>query len=192
METESSPVLTTDGSDNESVWVWEAKTGEPLKVLEGHNDWVKSVGFSPDGNRIISGSDDTSVRVWDAKTGEQLRVLEGHTLWVKSVRFSPDGNQIVSGSDDRSVRVWNAKTGEQLRVLEGHTSRSTWSDSRLMATKSSLVPTTHQYGCGMQRQESRGSWKDPPIRSTRSITKSDERMYGNVLPCRQNNPGLVI
>jgi WD40 repeat protein len=86
-----------------------------------HTDYVTSVAFSPDGNRIVSGSDDKSVRVWDAKTGEQLRELQGHTDSVTSVAFSPDGNRIVSGSDDKSVRVWDAKTGEQLRELQGHT-----------------------------------------------------------------------
>jgi WD40 repeat protein len=92
---------------------------------------------------------DKSVRVWDAKTGEQLRELQGHTDWVTSVAFSPDGNRIVSGSYDKSVRVWDAKTGEQLRELQGHTDLSPRSHSRLMATESSLVPTTNQCECGL-------------------------------------------
>src|SRR6266498_4132641 len=113
------------GSDDQSVRVWDAKTGEQLRELQGHTSWVSSVAFSPGGNKIVSGSGDHSVRVWDAKTGEQLRELQGHTSCVKSVAFSPDGNKIVSGSEDHSVRVWDAKTGEQLRELQGHTSRVT-------------------------------------------------------------------
>src|SRR5258708_6012449 len=99
------------GSRDKSVRVWDAKTGEQLRELQGHTRSVRSVAFSLDGNRIVSGSGDKSVRVWDANTGGQLRELQGHTNWVSSVAFSPDGNRIVSGSGDQSVRVWDTKTG---------------------------------------------------------------------------------
>ena len=42
--------------------VWDLKTGECKQVLEGHTDWVRSVGITPDGNTAISGSDDKTVR----------------------------------------------------------------------------------------------------------------------------------
>src|ERR1700679_1021042 len=57
-------------SQDNLVQVWDAKTGEQLRELQGHTDWVNSVAFSPQGNQIVSGSSDHSVRVWDAKTGE--------------------------------------------------------------------------------------------------------------------------
>ena len=33
------------GSDDRSVWVWDASTGDELKVLKGHTDLVISVSF---------------------------------------------------------------------------------------------------------------------------------------------------
>jgi WD40 repeat protein len=50
MANESSLVL------GQSVRVWDAKTGEQLRELQGHTDYVTSVSFSPDGERIVSGS----------------------------------------------------------------------------------------------------------------------------------------
>ncbi|TFK17156.1 WD40 repeat-like protein, partial [Coprinopsis marcescibilis] len=115
------------GSEDKSVRVWDASTGEMLKELEGHTGSVFSVGFSHDGTRIISGSADESVRVWDASTGQMLKKLEGHTGSVLSVGFSRDETRIVSGShDESSVRVWDASTGQMLKKLEGHTG-SVWS-----------------------------------------------------------------
>jgi predicted NACHT family NTPase len=108
------------GSYDKSVRVWDAHSGECLRVLTGHSSPVMSVALSADGRRIVSGSYDKSVRVWDAHSGECLRVLTGHSNTVWSVALSADGRRIVSGSSDNSVRVWDAHSGECLRVLTGH------------------------------------------------------------------------
>ncbi|KZP01979.1 WD40 repeat-like protein, partial [Athelia psychrophila] len=79
------------GSDDKTVRVWDALTGqELLPPLQGHDEYVTSVAFSPDGLKIVSGSDDNTIRVWDALTGQELLApLEGHDEYVTSVGFSP-------------------------------------------------------------------------------------------------------
>jgi len=79
--------------------------GDPLL---GHEDYVRSVAFSPDGKKIVSGSDDKTIRVWDAQTGIQIaEPLYGHESSVRSVTFSPNGDKIISGSLDKTIRIWN-------------------------------------------------------------------------------------
>ena len=64
---------------------WSVVQGE----LRGHSDNVQSVGFSPDGKRIVSGSLDKTIRLWEAETGEPLRApLKGHQRPVSSVANS--------------------------------------------------------------------------------------------------------
>jgi WD40 repeat protein len=94
--------------------------GPSAQILEGHQDWVLSIAFSPDGIYIATVSDDHTVRVWNAVTFEELVKLEGHESRISSVTFSRDGKHIVSGSNDRTVRIWDAVAFEGLAKLEGH------------------------------------------------------------------------
>ncbi len=53
------------GSQDKTVKVWDAQTGQETLTLKGHSDLVTSVSFSPDGKRIVSGSGDKTLKVWD-------------------------------------------------------------------------------------------------------------------------------
>ena len=56
------------GSNDKTVKVWNAKTGDLVQTLEGHSHYVNSVCFNHDGSQIASGSYDETVKVWNAKT----------------------------------------------------------------------------------------------------------------------------
>ncbi|KAI3318812.1 vegetative incompatibility protein HET-E-1 [Xylariaceae sp. AK1471] len=117
--------ILASGSDDYTVRLWKADTGECLYTLEGHTDSVRSVAFSPSPDRSIlaSGSKDHTVRVWKVDTGKCLHTLKGHTSSVLSVAFSPspDSSILASGSKDHTARVWKVDTGECLCTLKGHT-----------------------------------------------------------------------
>jgi WD40 repeat protein/serine/threonine protein kinase len=92
-----------------------------LLTFREHTGPVRSVGFSPDGQRIASSSDDQAVKVWDAASGREALTLRGHTGPVRSVAFSPDGQRLASASLDRTVKVWDLATGQPALTLTGHT-----------------------------------------------------------------------
>jgi len=66
------------GSEDKTVRMWDAATGDCVATLEGLSGEVFTVAFGPDGARIALGSHDETVRVWDAATGESEATVEGH------------------------------------------------------------------------------------------------------------------
>ncbi|KAK5991625.1 Vegetative incompatibility protein HET-E-1 [Cladobotryum mycophilum] len=114
--------LQTICKDEEPPWIlskpvievdWDAC----LQTLEGHNNSVNSVVFSPDGQRLASGSGDNTVKIWDTNSGACLQTLEGHNNSVKSVMFSLDGQRLASGSDDSTVKIWDTNSGACLQTI---------------------------------------------------------------------------
>ena len=98
--------------------IWDATTGQELLTFSRKKGvGVRSVAYSPDGQRIVTGSEYGAVAVWDATTGRSLWIVNGHASAINSVAFSRDGERIASASDDYSIKLWDAAEGRELLVL---------------------------------------------------------------------------
>jgi len=103
-------------SDDNTVRVWNWKTGAHRCTLEGHTGSVTSVALA--GEFAVTASNDKTVRVWNWQTGAHIRTLEGHTRSVNSVALA--GEFAVTASEDGRLRVWNWQTGDFLRTFGWH------------------------------------------------------------------------
>ncbi|TVL99940.1 MAG: hypothetical protein CV087_16090 [Candidatus Brocadia sp. WS118] len=89
-------------------------------ILQGYEEAICQIAWSPDGKMIASPSLDGTIRVWDAESGKESMVLTGHQGAVYSAAWSPNGQRLASGSEDKTLRIWDVKTGETIFVLDEH------------------------------------------------------------------------
>ena len=57
--------LLASGHDDQTVRLWNAKSGQSVTVLKGHMDKVLAIAFSPQATLLASASRDETIRVWD-------------------------------------------------------------------------------------------------------------------------------
>ena len=88
----------------DTVKVWDTKSGECRKTLNGHFGSVLCLQFDKD--RLLTGSSDSSIIAWSLSSGDQYFRLAAHTDSVLNLRF--DNRRIVSCSKDKTIRVWHA------------------------------------------------------------------------------------
>jgi WD40 repeat protein len=128
---------------NESAAVWDAITGQLIRVFTMPKMYVSGVAFHPDGNLLAVARGHGmalprgSVKVWNISSGREVLSMEdGIEDGVWSVAYSPDGKLLAGASGYEhaeggpnaipgEVWVWDAQTGAVVYRLRGHPS-GTW------------------------------------------------------------------
>ena len=103
--------LLISGSDDNTIWAWDASTGKRISHLVGHSRAVMCVKLLPDGRRAVSTANDGTLRLWDVLSGFELTRLKAtmETIsWktsVTCVSLSADGTLAATCSD--RLRLWD-------------------------------------------------------------------------------------
>ena len=110
----------------DTLRVWDVRTGNLLKTFRDRTAPANSAAFSPNGQTLALGCGDWefgSVNLWNAETGEHREILG--VGQVIAIVFSPDSRTLgaVTGYDydDRDLYVWDVHTEKRLHKLIGHT-----------------------------------------------------------------------
>jgi WD40 repeat protein len=96
-------------SDDKSVGLWEVTSGQRLFSLNGPSGFVKSAGFSSDGETVIAAGQDYGasrgmILFWRVSDGSLLHAYAQQTSTaVYSAQYSPDGNFFAYGRADGAV-----------------------------------------------------------------------------------------
>ncbi len=100
--------------------IWSLNSEIPVADLKGHGQWVTSIAFTPDGEKLASGSADHTVRVWSLTEFKEIAQYTDSSDWIPGSRtFSPDGKQIAMAGANQPIRLWNIENGQH-QLLKGH------------------------------------------------------------------------
>jgi COMPASS component SWD3 len=84
--------LLASGSFDETVKLFDIRSGECVSTLPAHSDPVTAVAFNRDGTCVASASHDGLIRIWDVGTSECLKtIFASGNPPVASVAYSPNG-----------------------------------------------------------------------------------------------------
>ena len=110
------------GLESSTLQRFNLADGKKAALAGGHDSWVFSLAFSPDGQRTYSGGGDGRVVAWEtaAASPKPVRTIEAHRGWIRAMSVSPDGTLLATGGNDRTVRLWETSTGRMVRELNGH------------------------------------------------------------------------
>ncbi len=122
-------------STRDVVLVWDARTGEPLLEIAGHERTrhdpyignVSGAQFGVDGAMVVTASADGTVRLWDSATGEE-RMRLSHPGPVRLVVLSPDGGRCLAtwqvydehqNPGPLRASLWDLESGREItRIME--------------------------------------------------------------------------
>ena len=81
-------------SDDQIMIVWDVETGERVRELLGHANWIHGVRFAGDADSPILVSADHSGQVilWDGRSFEQMTLpVQRHNNWVRGIERQSRG-----------------------------------------------------------------------------------------------------
>lgn len=97
------------GSADNTLKLWDVRSGVCRRTLTGHADVVNGCAFCPvDGSIVLSCSYNNTIKLWDAATGPCTATLEGGSAAEKALCFSisRDGSTIAGGDFAGHLALW--------------------------------------------------------------------------------------
>ena len=107
------------GCYEETVIIWDVRTGGVKFRLKGNTDMLLCASFSADGQILAAGGNDREIKLWNVHSGILLRSIQTGSE-VDFVSFSPDGLLMATAHADKTIKLWETKSGRLIETLKGH------------------------------------------------------------------------
>jgi len=98
---------------------WDGKTLKETVVLEGNQNIVSALAFSPDGRLLASGDSSGKIILFDVK---ERKILTSrwinHSARINSLSWTADSQYCASGSLDTHVYIWSVAKPTKSTVVK--------------------------------------------------------------------------
>jgi WD40 repeat protein len=96
-------------STDKFVSVWNTETGQRVRKMKGHQNFINSLGNARRGvETLVSGSDDNTIKLWDARKKFVCHTLQSD-YQVTAVCLNDTAEQVISGGIDNEIKVWDIR-----------------------------------------------------------------------------------
>jgi len=93
-----------------------------MRVLSGHEGWVRTVAVDPTNEWFASSGNDRLIKIWDLASGTLKLSLTGHVSTVRGLAISDRHPYLFSCSEDCEVKCWDLEQNMVIRNYHGHLS----------------------------------------------------------------------
>lgn len=108
------------GSEDCTVWMWNATTGAVMQVFGGHTAPVSCGAWTPSGKSLVTSDAAGVTKVWSGKTGACTATYSGHG-WheqgIVSMAVHSSQPLLMAGGEDGTARLVSLQTGKFLATL---------------------------------------------------------------------------
>ncbi len=133
--------LVASGSDDQTVRIWRAREGTPVRSLTKHEGAVTQLAFNQDGRLLATGSQDGTVRFWRVSDGVLIRMLDsGPRKGTQAISFGSgltiDSALAVFANGNDSLAILRANN-EAPRIMQ--VTAAPWPDLRISPDQTRLA-----------------------------------------------------
>lgn len=93
-----------------------------MRVISGHNGWVRAVSVDPSNEWFATGSADRTIKIWDLASGTLKVTFTGHINTIRGLAVSHRSPYLFSAGEDKQVKCWDLETNKVIRQYSGHLS----------------------------------------------------------------------
>ena len=111
--------IASSSGDDQSVRIWDAEGGDPIRTLDCGPSGGHCMAWSPDGSRLAADRGDGHVTVWGAADGRPVLDFRWEGERVVSLAWSPDGRRLAAAGWGTVIRIWDADGSPGPMVLRG-------------------------------------------------------------------------
>ena len=108
------------GDKDNSIKVWDLKSGAECLTLIGHTARVTGIAVSSDARLLLSIADDGTMKAWDLTNGGLIWSKTGFTLNALAIALTADGSQAITASVDGNLQLWELSPTGGAAILGRH------------------------------------------------------------------------
>ncbi len=109
------------GDASGKFYILDAETLKIEEEIQGHDDAVIGIAFSPLGDAFVTTGADGTIIEWRLPGGRKIRQFRGvNADFLSDAEYSTDGSRIIAVDSEGFITRWERQTGVMLDQISGH------------------------------------------------------------------------